>query len=91
MNTTAPTLDKIAQLKELMAARPADGSFHHATWRDIGRLWEGWHIYVRATDEHGGFRGFKHGMVFYKDDPQVAEATELLRPTGTSLGSYGNG
>jgi hypothetical protein len=79
-------MDKMEKLKALMAS----GAFHHATWRDVGKLWEGWHIYVRADDAEG-FRGFKHEMCFYKNDPQCSQAGELLRSIGTSLGSYGRG
>lgn len=77
-------VDKLEQLKVLLK----EGTFHHATWRDIGKLWEGWHIYVRAED---GFRGFKHELAIYKTDPECDAAGALISGTGYSVGSYGNG
>lgn len=74
-------------INELKAMR-ANGEFHHATYRDVGSLWEGLWIYVNADD---GFRGFKPGGVFYKDDPNLDAAYEIVRGTGISLGSYGRG
>lgn len=72
----------LATLKTMMEG----GSFHHATYRyDIS---PGWHIYRKAED---GFRGFSYAIGFGKDS-HVKEAVEaLVRGTGYSLGSYGNG
>lgn len=79
--------EKLDQLKTMIA----DGRFHHATYRDHGTLWEGWKIYEKASDENGGFRGFKLALSFGKNDSEINEAYELIRNTGYSVGSYGNG
>lgn len=75
---------KLEELKTLMEA----GEFHHATYRNIGTLWEGLHIYCKTPD---GFRGFNHAGAFYKDNPDLAKAEEMVRGTGVSVGSYGQG
>lgn len=38
-----------------------EGSFHHTTYRNIGTLWEGLHIYRKDAN---GFRGFSHAGFF---------------------------
>lgn len=81
-------MTKLEQLTQILDNK----QFHHATYRDLGKLWEGLHIYVRSTYEEGGFRGYKHsGLSFPKDHPELEQANEMLRNTGISLGSYGQG
>jgi hypothetical protein len=72
----------LEELKTLQAS----GVFHHATYRSMGTLWEGLHIYTRDTK---GFRGFTHAGSFPKDSPELEAAFALIK--GVSVGSYGNG
>ena len=76
--------DNVALAK--LRAMLADGSFHHATYRyDISR---GWHIYAKADN---GFRGFTYALGFSEGSHVADAVAELVRNTGWSLGSYGNG
>lgn len=76
---------KLTQLRVLLDS----GRFHHATYRDHGKLWEGLHIYER---DDNGFNGYKMaGFSFLKNDPELDLAYEMLRHTGVSVGSYGRG
>ena len=64
----------------------ADGAFHHATYRyDLS---PGWHIYKKSET---GFRGFTYAIGFGKDTHVADTVAELVRNTGYSVGSYGNG
>lgn len=64
------------------------GVFHHATYRDLGKLHEGLYIYVK---QNNGFNGFTlYGMV-PKDDPMQDACYDAVASTGVSVGSYGNG
>ena len=75
-------------LNELKALR-ASGKFHHATYREHGTIWEGLYIYENADD---GFRGFKLTASFSKNDPLLLDAAyAIVRNSGVSFGSYGNG
>ena len=75
--------NKIEKLRAMLET----GTFHHATYRDIGSLWEGLYIYPR-----GAFRGFgPPEIVFNKGEPELKLAQEIVGKTGWSLGSYGNG
>lgn len=74
---------KLKQLKDVLA----DGSFHHATYRNVGTLWEGLWIYVR-DESSWGFDSF---IVFYKDELTLSDAEKMVSGTGISLGSYGQG
>ena len=74
-------------LDELRAMR-ADGTFHHATYRNHGTLWEGLWIYGKAEN---GFRGYAPVGCFGKDNPDLATAETLVRGTGISVGAFGNG
>lgn len=76
----------LIELKSLLD----NGNFDHATYRDIGTLWEGLKIYSRECDNPGG-RGFVLAGSFLKDDPDLKAAEEMVRHTGISLGSRGNG
>ncbi len=73
-------------LKTLLAS----GKFHHATYRNQGTLWEGLWFYAKRED---GFRGFEvAGCINASMDEDVMdEAHDLVRGTGISVGSYGNG
>lgn len=75
----------IEQLKELMKS----GRFHHATYRhDFAR---GLHVYGQ---DDKGFRGFNYVGAFSETLTQphvLAYAYHLVRKTGVSLGSYGQG
>lgn len=79
----------VEELKAMQAA----GTFHHATYRNTGTVWEGLYVYARATDEDGGHRGFKLAGVFnnyYRARNQECEtAMELIR--GIHVGAYGQG
>jgi hypothetical protein len=74
----------LEQLRSLLDS----GEFHHATYRDIGKLWEGLNIYRKSAT---GFRGFEGIGIFPKDDPDLAAAHDLVWHTGVSVGSYGRG
>lgn len=75
----------IDDLKQMLS----DGSFHHATYRNQGTLWEGLWIYSRSET---GFRGFKVAGCFNKSNPALlAEAENLVRRTGISVGAFGRG
>lgn len=74
----------VQELKDLMER----GEFHHASYRDQGTIWEGLWIYANNED---GFRGFTVVGSFFKDDPELNAAYDLVRKSGVSLGSYGNG
>lgn len=74
----------MAKLETLLAS----GTFHHATYRELGTLWEGLYIYAADAD---GFRGYKLVGSFGKHDANLERATMLVRGFGTSVGSYGNG
>lgn len=77
----------IEQLKKLMDS----GEFHHATYRtDFAR---GLHIYSKAKP-NSGFRGFEYAGAFSEvcDHKHIIDkAYNMVRNTGVSLGSYGNG
>jgi hypothetical protein len=73
-------------LEQLTTIRAA-GTFHHATYRFDG-IHEGLWIYTKA--EHG-FRGFDVAGAFFKDDPNLKAAEEMVRGTGVSVGAYGGG
>lgn len=73
----------LEKLKELLAS----GQFHHATYRDIGTLWEGLVIYVKEDTKVG----FHPAGSFPKDDPDQDAAYDLVRGTGVSVGAYGRG
>jgi streptomycin 6-kinase len=64
------------------------GQFHHATYRNLGTLWEGLWIYRKALYGH---RGFDVATCFLKSDPNLATAESLVASTGVSVGSYGKG
>jgi hypothetical protein len=76
----------IEELKQLQAS----GEFHHATYRNVGKCWEGLYIYKRDPD---GFRGFSLAGSFnnyYRQrNPECEKAMELVR--GLHVGSFGNG
>lgn len=74
----------LSTLKQMLA----NGSFHHATYRNKGTLWEGLWIYVRDPK---GIRGFNVAGCFPKSDPELDAAFELTRGTGISVGAYGQG
>lgn len=73
----------IAELKKLMA----EDKFHHASYRSHGSLWEGLWIYQKED----ALRGFVPAGAFFRDSPELAAATELVRGTGISIGAYGAG
>jgi hypothetical protein len=78
-----------AECLELLKRCLADGSFHHATYRNQGTLWEGLHIYVKSNGV-GSFRGYSHLTMISKDEPAELEAAyQLTRGTGISLGAHG--
>lgn len=74
------TLEQLRQMRE-------SGSFHHATYRNEGTLWEG--LWIYAIDS--GLRGFRDVGCFAKDSPDLDAAYELVRNTGVSVGSFGAG
>lgn len=64
------------------------GEFHHATYRNMGTLWEGLWIYKRSNT---GFRGYEVATCINKLNPDLDRAFELTRGTGISVGAYGRG
>lgn len=74
---------KLQDLRTMLS----DGTFHHATYRNEGTLWEGLWIYKH----YNGLRGFEPAVAFFKADPELPIAEELVKGTGISVGSYGNG
>lgn len=64
------------------------GEFHHATYREIGTIWEGLWIY---RHDPKGCRGFNLVDAFNHRNPDCKAAEEIVRHTGVSVGSYGNG
>lgn len=77
-------MSDLEELKEILA----NGSFHHATYRNIGTLWEGLYIYLKAPE---GFIFGENSLVFGKRHPDLLAAEDLVRHTGISVGAYGNG
>ena len=75
------TLDALRQMQ-------ADGTFDHATYRNIGTLWEGLWIYGKDPK---GFRGYAVVGCFAKDAADLQAAEALVRGTGVSVGAYGRG
>ncbi len=63
------------------------GQFHHATYRNVGSLWEGLWIYTK----YAGARGFQPAGCFGKESPELDAALEATKHTGVSVGSYGQG
>jgi hypothetical protein len=72
------------KLRELFES----GQFHHATYRDIGKVWEGLYFYKKDPE---GMRGFSLVGCIGKNDPDLPLAEDLVRGTGVSVGSYGAG
>ena len=63
------------------------GVFHHATYRDIGTVWEGLMVYVASNNSIG----YEPTMLFGKNNPDLRAAEEMVRGTGISVGAYGQG
>lgn len=75
-----PTLNELQAILD-------NGTFHHATYRNIGSIWEGLYIYTKSSMG----RGFEPSLCFGKNDPDIYQAEDMVRHTGVSLGGYGNG
>lgn len=73
---------------DTLRALLASGEFHHATYRDLGTVWEGLWVYRKDGD---GFRGYVPATSVGKDDPDLDEAFRLCSGTGISVGKYGGG
>lgn len=73
----------IQELKNLRES----GKFHHATYRNLGTLWEGLWIYTKDDT----IRGFAPVGCFPKGDPNEELAYDYLRGTGISVGAFGQG
>ena len=73
----------LEQLKALMES----GQFHHATYRELGTIWEGLYIYVKEDSKIG----FNLAGSFNKADGLADAAYDMVRNTGVSLGAYGRG
>ena len=79
-------MSNLEQLEQLLAS----GEFHHATYRCIGTVHEGLWFYRKAPSAKRGFEVV--GCINARADADVIEqAQELVKNTGVSLGSYGNG
>jgi hypothetical protein len=76
------TLEQLKQLKE-------SGKFHHATYRELNTIWEGLYIYER--DEDPKWIGYRLVGSFNKADGNADAAYDIVRETGVSVGSFGNG
>ena len=74
----------LAQLQILLDKK----QFHHATYRNLGTVWEGLYIYV---NEPQAPRGFTLAGGFNKTDANLSIAEDMVRSTGVSLGAYGKG
>jgi hypothetical protein len=75
----------LEQLKTLMDS----GRFHHATYRQLGTIWEGLYIYERDDDPK--WVGYRLVGSFNKSEATADAAYDIVRSTGVSLGSRGNG
>lgn len=73
---------------ESLRALLESGQFHHATYRNQGTLWEGLWIYGKSE---GGFGGYEPLLTFLANDPDLERAHDMVRHTGVSVGSFGNG
>ncbi len=74
----------IAELTQMLA----EGLFDHATYREIGSIWEGLWIYARNPN---GFRGYSVAGCFNRDSPDLKAAEALVRGSGVSVGAFGRG
>lgn len=63
-----------------------DNKFHHATYKELGGMFEGLYIYENSQN---GFRGFDLVGTIYKDSNEYIEAGFLVKDA--SVGSYGQG
>lgn len=72
---------------EKLQAMLADKTFHHATYRNRGTLWEGLWIYRKENCS----RKFGPVGAFLKDSADLEAAHNLVRHTGVSVGSFGQG
>jgi hypothetical protein len=76
----------IQELKDLVAS----DNFHHATYRELNTIWEG--LYIYANDPDPKWVGYRLVGSFNKSEGAIAdEAYDIVRHTGVSLGSRGNG
>lgn len=82
---------------ELLRTMLQDGTFHHATYRDYGKVWEGLYIYKRDPD---GFNGYSlagsfnnYYRAYEGGNPECIAAEQLLREArrAVSVGAYGKG
>jgi hypothetical protein len=76
------TLEQLTSLLE-------SGQFHHATYRELNTIWEG--LYIYANDPDLKWVGYRLVGSFNKADGLSDAAYEMVRHTGVSLGSRGNG
>lgn len=83
---------------QLLLAMLADGSFHHATYRCQGSLWEGLWIYRKVVSGDAGTYvngrfGFEPAASIPKASPHLDAAYAALKAAGhgTSLGAWGEG
>jgi len=79
-------MTNLEALKSLLKS----GDFHHATYREIGRIHEGLWFYQK---DPGGFRGYSVAGCINaaSDSADMDEACALTRGSGVSIGSYGSG
>jgi len=75
----------LEQLKSLQDS----GKFHHATYRELGTIWEG--LYIYETDDDPKWVGYRLVGSFNKVDGLADVAYELVRASGVSLGAFGRG
>jgi hypothetical protein len=87
LNRDATKESEQMTLGELKALRDS-GQFHHATYRNFRTVWEGLYIYARQDN---GFNGFVLVGCFGKDNADLNAAEDIIRDSGISVGSYGNG
>jgi hypothetical protein len=74
---------------EQLQALLDSGQFHHATYRELGTIWEGLYIYVK--DEDPKWVGYRLAGSFNKADGTLSAAEDIVRGTGVSVGAYGRG
>jgi hypothetical protein len=75
------------ELQELKSILDSD-EFHHATYRNVGTLWEGLWIYRKNEN---GFQGFEPAGNFSKSSADLDAAHDLCGMTGISFGARGEG
>jgi hypothetical protein len=75
----------LEELKNLISSE----KFHHATYRKLGTIWEG--LYIYEKDDDPKWIGYRMVGSFNVADGLADKAHELVKHTGVSIGTRGNG